>query len=760
MLLILGFANLSKAQSGKGLVFNGTNQSVQFPVTGLPTGVSPRTLEFWLRATPETDIYEHHIINWGQPGDTGTAFGVRAQNVRGSFCLGFWGHYRDSQFLTVSIPDEDWHFVALTYDGSRLRCYLDGEMRADPTIGFNTASGPLYIGNRAPINGQVRNWEYFDGCVRDIAIWSYARSQYQIQMDMIPWPAITGNEAGLVTYIPLNEGSGNTFSDKRKSASGNIGTGATWSKPIAADPNPADEGIWFLIQNKADLDNDTSLPAKRVALQVDSNGRTSWAPVPLSGDYNGFLWRTVKDGDKVRIISKKFGNNSGLKCNMNRYRLGFSSGRFSLYQIYVDKYSDTIGHGWKLEQAALLNWGTNAYAFTNTLIGKLGELAWNIAKYPPLSDGTTNSVWVLQPMQLAMGYHIPTSAAANSPMTQEIVMPYGFKVYGSNTVRDWSILNGHLIWKNMLNSVYSVAGIAKLNSTNYSRKEIQIISRYDQGRVATNYPLNMEKSTLVQDDSTFIDYRGSSYTNLNLQLSSTTVTEEMMCRRGTFSRGYKDRDFREFDQTIHEFGHALDKIMDISQDVFPEPTLYGSPVEAVAVSIQAWFNNNNSYSVFARTRGTQRVMQPGHYGRLNQYFRESNTWQPPRWLRNQPDGRVELKDGDTLKIGDWIYSSPPYGTGGVFARLEPDGDLEVYTNDGPEHRQESLIRFGIPKNKVKYMIMSNGVLQMKDATGKDVYKSPNSQSTGARLIVAQPLPSKPNSWMRIVDTSGNVLWNP
>lgn len=726
-------------KKGKGLVFDGKSQFIQFQVKGFPFGNSARTIEFWVRAKSNTDGKQHYIFSAGKKEGTGSTFGVCARYRNSQNYLDFWSHDNDIDSI-ATFPDDQWHFVALSYDGSTLRFFLNGELKLAKKLSLDTKPGPVFIGNRDGFE------DFFEGAVRDIAIWDHARNQKQIQMDMVPWPRLSENENGLVAYLPLNEGKGNTFSDIKNAINGTIDNKATWSRPIAVNPDPINEGIWFVIQNKADLDTDTEMTVRRKALFV-SGERIHWGAIPPTGDYDAFLWRTVLRNGKYRLINKKLGMTKALNS--------YSGKRYT----YMADYGVYKGQEWIIQQTDPDNWGTNVYTLSNIYVStdEALSLEGNEVRFVAKKEGRPNQAWVMQPMELAIGYHIPVSDPANSPMRQELEMAYGFKVYASNTVREWSVLNGHLIWKNMLNALYDSA-IKRLESSAYTRREVQIISRFDQNSIVAQYPLNMANGQIIWNEHWFTKYRGGSGNDTDRSLSSTTASEEMMCRRGTFSAGYHERSYREFDQVVHEFAHALDYTCGMESDSFPLPHPFGSKKEVIAAAIQAWFNNN-AYDGFARTRIQQKTGQPEHYKRLAECFRESNSWMPPRWLRDQPDGRVELKDGETLQMGEWIYSTPPYGPNGSYAVLQGDGNFIVCTNDGNILKWGSHNTLRVPLNKASTLKMENGILHMKDASGNSVYSSSNAASPGARLVIAEPLPDKPDSWIRIMDSEGRLVWN-
>lgn len=682
------------------------------------------------------------MMSYGTPNATGAVFGVIGEYQEGKLKLSFWGHYADYKTL-AEISDNDWHFVAISYDGRKMRLYMDGENKGEKALSLNTSSGPMILAGR---NGHPT---YLKGSIRDISVWNHARTQGQIQSDMVPWPKLTGREGGLVAHFPLNEGSGNTFSNLKRNITGTVNRGATWSKPIAKNPNPTDEGIWFVIQNKADLDNDTGKSARRMAMSMKDN-RIKWEPIPLSGDYDKFLWKIVLKNGRNYLINKKSGDAKAMDT--------YSGKRYTFMQN-IGNYS---GQHWTLQQADVEHWGTNAYTLWNDFVTSAEALTLtnNDVYFSTKKTGSTSQVWMLHPMQLENGYHIPVSAAANSPMTQELLLDYDIKVYATNTTTDWAVLNGHIIWKNMLNALYDQSTINRLKSRSFTRKDLQIITRFDKSSFVAKYPLNTSHGSIIFDEDWFTKYRGGSGNDPRRQLSSTTVSQEMMCRKGVFSRGYEDNAVREFDQTVHEFAHALDKVGGMDGGRFPDPTLYGSRTEAIAAAIQAWFNNNNSYDIFPRTRAEQKTQQSAHYNRLKTFFREDNTWMPPRWLRNQPTGRVELNNGEKISYGEWIYTTTPYGSDGTYGVLQKDGNFVIYTNDNQTFKWGTFNNLRVPLNKVTTITMDNGILRMKDARGNVIYSSNNSPARDARLVLGSPLPGKPNSWIRIINSSKQVLWTP
>ena len=81
---------------------------------------------------------------------------------------------------TTPSPIGAWTHIALTYDGSMLRLYVNGvqaaTLAASGTI--QASSSPLWIGGNQPYG------EYFNGLIDDVRVYNRALSDAEIQTDM------------------------------------------------------------------------------------------------------------------------------------------------------------------------------------------------------------------------------------------------------------------------------------------------------------------------------------------------------------------------------------------------------------------------------------------------------------------------------------------------------------------------------------------------------------------------------------------------
>ena len=122
--------------------------------------------------------------------------------------------------ISIDVPDNTWTHLALTFDGTIWRSFRNGEAQGT----YIGAIGGTAANNTYFLNG----WQGFlRGMITDFRVYTGARTQENIQSDLNI--RLFGNESGLISYLPLNEGSGGTVSDLRGGFNGTI-FGATWGQ--------------------------------------------------------------------------------------------------------------------------------------------------------------------------------------------------------------------------------------------------------------------------------------------------------------------------------------------------------------------------------------------------------------------------------------------------------------------------------------------------------------------------------------------------
>jgi chitodextrinase len=175
----------TQGRAGNALSFNGTNSVVRVASAqslNLTTGM---TLSAWVRPAAsqtgrrtilqrQADAYFLTASNdqQGRPAGGGT-IGSNTPLVRGS----------------TTLPVNAWTHLAVTYDGSILRLYVNGtQVRTHAATGaIQTTTNPLWIGGNQPYG------EYFNGLIDEVRVYDRALTQADIQTDMntpIDWSGI------------------------------------------------------------------------------------------------------------------------------------------------------------------------------------------------------------------------------------------------------------------------------------------------------------------------------------------------------------------------------------------------------------------------------------------------------------------------------------------------------------------------------------------------------------------------------------------
>lgn len=144
-----GGAGFTTGRVGQAFDLNGSTAfaRVAAPV-GLPLGSSPRTIMLWCK-TPRNlqTSTESALVQYGSDAN-GRMFGlITSGNAPGK--LYFYGYNRDLASDTTLSPDT-WYHVAVTYDGTTVRLFIDGQPAGEAARSLDTAldAQGLTIGSR------------------------------------------------------------------------------------------------------------------------------------------------------------------------------------------------------------------------------------------------------------------------------------------------------------------------------------------------------------------------------------------------------------------------------------------------------------------------------------------------------------------------------------------------------------------------------------------------------------------------------------
>jgi hypothetical protein len=128
---------------------------------------------------------------------------------------------------TTTIANNSWHHVAVTYNASILRIYLDGNIEGSLTINRGAQSAsiqPVAIGTA--LNSTNVPSGYFQGRIDEARIWNVARTQAALQATINT--QLNVPQTGMVARWGLNEACGTAVHDSSVSVANGTVTGSNW----------------------------------------------------------------------------------------------------------------------------------------------------------------------------------------------------------------------------------------------------------------------------------------------------------------------------------------------------------------------------------------------------------------------------------------------------------------------------------------------------------------------------------------------------
>lgn len=197
----------SSGKTGNALVFDGTSTLVTVPSTSSLSPTTGMTLEAWVNPTAWSGgniaMFLSKYIDGTSVGDECYALYASASGVNYGL-----GTTLDSAYsgATQILPLNTWTNMALTYDGTVVTYFLNGQQASTlaMTGDIRTSAQPLFIGGVQPFG------DFFNGMIDEIRIYDRALSQSEIQSDIVassPQPptlsAITPASGVQGTNIPV-----------------------------------------------------------------------------------------------------------------------------------------------------------------------------------------------------------------------------------------------------------------------------------------------------------------------------------------------------------------------------------------------------------------------------------------------------------------------------------------------------------------------------------------------------------------------------
>jgi hypothetical protein len=298
------------------LLFNGTGGGkINIPHSTDLAMSSAFTLEAWVYPIGfKTNIWENTILS-KETNASGYALDLGG-NGQGRMVV-YSGGWKEAVIPVGTMVLNKWQHIAGVFDGSTIKVYVNGILKASISAGTLTPStGPLYIGETSAWSGRE-----FNGGIDEIRIWNKALTVAEI-VDYKDYRR-KGNESGLVAYYRLNEGVDSTIindltTNKHNGSFLSLDTHTAWMPGISLPLKDATGVSTSKNQGILVFPNFTNSLVK--VQFADENKNASIKIVDLAGHtlYNNKL--SVMQGDLKQVDISAYNNGSYVMIINNNYR--------------------------------------------------------------------------------------------------------------------------------------------------------------------------------------------------------------------------------------------------------------------------------------------------------------------------------------------------------------------------------------------------------------------------------------------------------
>jgi uncharacterized repeat protein (TIGR01451 family) len=228
---------------GNALLFNGTNAWVSIADAASLDLTTAMTAEAWVNpfAIPPANCSPSPTCSWMDVihKDSDRYYVEASSNLNGEpEAGGIFTGGKHIVFAPSALPINTWTHLALTYDSSTIRFYVNGALVASAaeTTPFTTSTNPLFIG------GDQTQGQFFNGLIDEVRVYNTALTQTQIQADM--YTAISVASPPLVPDLTITKTHSGAFSQGLNGATytltvTNSGTGPTVGAVNVTDALPS-----------------------------------------------------------------------------------------------------------------------------------------------------------------------------------------------------------------------------------------------------------------------------------------------------------------------------------------------------------------------------------------------------------------------------------------------------------------------------------------------------------------------------------------
>lgn len=197
----IGYGEVKKFTLNNALHFNGGDDKVTINDNANFNFSNGITIEAWIKV--DNLNTNHTIIRQNEAVAGGKAFDLQI-NILGNFRFEVSTDGSNEEFFIANNPaifPDEWHHVAVTYDGTTMRVYLDGLNAGSHTV---TGGGAIFNTTSNIIVGEALNVGDFKGAIDELRIWNKALTQQEVreQKDV----RLPDEMPNLIAYYNFNHG--------------------------------------------------------------------------------------------------------------------------------------------------------------------------------------------------------------------------------------------------------------------------------------------------------------------------------------------------------------------------------------------------------------------------------------------------------------------------------------------------------------------------------------------------------------------------
>lgn len=171
--------NQSGATSDKDTAITGNGRTMQYQAgTGLPLGKTARSVEVWFKSTATPwSPWGSTLVAWGTESNT-SLFALKIYSSTRLKVTNWNNNYYFSIPPGGNLLDGAWHYVAVTFDGTNITTYYDGQSLGSQAASFNTV---LNTSIGFVLGSSTGSDSLYNGFTDEIAVYNKVLSASQIQ---------------------------------------------------------------------------------------------------------------------------------------------------------------------------------------------------------------------------------------------------------------------------------------------------------------------------------------------------------------------------------------------------------------------------------------------------------------------------------------------------------------------------------------------------------------------------------------------------